>query len=95
MKKIFCIFCFLLISSTSYAEEPITECPYGSAITFESPVIITEASSCPSDYVALSVSFNICVLGDNKGNCLMYATANTRYKDTIGTYLYTENCPLE
>ena len=72
---------------------PSTSCPDGYVAIEEEYMTIAD-SSCPTGYTSAGTA-NSCLASSPAGSCIMYAPANTRYRDWTGTYEFTAACPLE
>lgn len=92
------------MQSIAYAEEPTSSCPTDFVMIEVPSLGFLEGPSCSySGYTSFSSTYSSSCLDTsdygyeyyNLNACLMYVLSDTQYKDTIGTYLYTSNCPLE
>lgn len=100
MKKFLMIFCFLsAFPGMAYSKEPLTSCPAGTVAVETDYMYLTSDSSCgaenPINLAANFLNIYSCVENDKNVYCFLYAPADTQYTDTIGKYLYTEDCQAE
>ena len=70
-----------------------TECPDG-YVAVDAPSI-TIATSCPSGTVSVGTADSCWFTDSLSGVCVMYAPADRSYYDAIGTYEFTDPCPME
>ncbi len=68
-----------------------TNCPDGYISTEESD--ITVATTCPSGTVSAGTAES-CAISNPNGSCLLYAPAGMQLDDNVGTYEFTDACPL-
>lgn len=80
----------LIPTATFSATTPRTTCPSGYTTITENNLVVED--TCPAGYSSAGTA-NSC--NDTNGPCIMFAEANTEYKDASGTYVFTSDCPLD
>lgn len=74
-----------------HATTPSTSCPAG-YIAIDSPQI-TIATTCPTGTASIGTAES-CLASNPAGVCIMYAPAGVSYTDDVGTYEFTDACPM-
>lgn len=94
-KKIFTLLGTLVVFTvSSYADEPATACPDG-YYSYNEPLIVITETTCPDGYSSITGKVSTCLESYPNNTCYMYILAGSAYTNQMGTYEYTELCPLE
>lgn len=85
------VFLFAIVGAVN-AGVPATSCPAGFTAIHEPYLIVSD--ECGTNVKSAGTAHS-CLTDANSGdNCIMYVPTGTQYSDAIGTYKYTEPCPL-